>query len=51
MCGSPNESLVDPALGATQKFTEDCAVCCRPNLLRVTVDADGDVLVTAEFDE
>jgi hypothetical protein len=42
---------VDPALGARQRFTEDCAACCRPNLLTALVRGEGDVDVTAEFDE
>lgn len=32
--------------------TEDCAVCCRPNLITVTLDADGDAQleVTQEYE-
>lgn len=51
VCGSANETAVDPALGASQRFTEDCSVCCRPNLLTVTVRDADEVEVTAEFDE
>ncbi len=51
VCGSENETPVDPALGLTQKFTEDCRVCCRPNLLRIRVFSAEDVSVEAEFDE
>jgi hypothetical protein len=50
VCGSENETPVDPALGLRQRFTEDCAACCRPNLLTITVRRDG-VEATAEFDE
>jgi hypothetical protein len=51
VCGSANETPVDPALGARQQFTEDCAACCRPNLLTALVRGEGDVEVAAEFDE
>ena len=51
-CGTDNETLLDPSGGRRQVFTEDCAVCCRPNLLRLTFDDDGDVAleVTQEYD-
>jgi len=51
-CGEPNEVFVDPGGGRRQTFTEDCTVCCRPNLLTLTVDDDGDVdlQVTQEYD-
>lgn len=51
VCGAANETAVDPALGASQRFTEDCATCCRPNLLTITVHGEDDVEAAAEFDE
>lgn len=42
-CGEENEVLVDPSGARRQTFTEDCAVCCRPNLITLVVDEDGDV--------
>jgi len=51
VCGSPNETPVDAQLGASQKFTEDCRVCCRPNLLRVSVRSPDEIFVDAIFDE
>ena len=42
-CGEENEILVDPSGGRRQIFTEDCTVCCRPNLITLVVDEDGDV--------
>ena len=42
-CGEDNEVFVDPSGGRRQTFTEDCAVCCRPNLIALSVDADGEV--------
>lgn len=51
-CGEPNEVSVDPSAGRRQTFTEDCTVCCRPNLLTLTIDDDGDVdlQVTQEYE-
>jgi len=41
--------LVDDSL-PEQQYVEDCQVCCRPIVLSVAVDSDGDVavVVTAE---
>ena len=30
-----------------QQYVEDCQVCCRPILLSVIVDTEGEVVVTA----
>jgi hypothetical protein len=51
VCGSANETPIDPQLGTSQKFTEDCCVCCRPNLLRVSVPSPDEILVDVVFDE
>jgi hypothetical protein len=44
-CGEDNEVFVDPSGGRQQTFTEDCTVCCRPNLFTLTLDDDGDVVI------
>ena len=44
-CGEDNDLLVDPSAGRRQVFTEDCSVCCRPNLITLALDEDGDVLL------
>lgn len=51
-CGEDNELVLDPSAGRRQTFTEDCAVCCRPNLITLALDADGDVWlqVTQEYE-
>jgi hypothetical protein len=51
-CGEENEVLVDPSGGRRQTFTEDCAVCCRPNLITSVVDENGDVelQITQEYE-
>jgi cysteine-rich CPXCG protein len=46
-CGEDNEVFVDPSGGRRQTFTEDCTVCCRPNLITLTIEADGEVLLEA----
>jgi hypothetical protein len=39
-CGEDNDVLVDPSGARRQIFTEDCAVCCRPNLITLVFDGD-----------
>jgi hypothetical protein len=46
-CGEENETLVDPGGGRHQAYTEDCTVCCRPNRLRITLDARGRARIEA----
>lgn len=45
-CGETISVLIDDSL-LEQQYIEDCQVCCRPIVLNVTVDADGDVAVNA----
>ena len=40
-CGEEVEVPVDLAGGDSQEYVEDCAVCCQPWSVRVTVDMDG----------
>ena len=37
-CGEENETLLDLEGGYDQVYVEDCAVCCRPNVIRIHVD-------------
>ncbi len=37
-CGESNETLVDPSAGFEQEYVEDCAVCCRPNVIFIHID-------------
>ncbi len=46
-CGEDNDVLVDPSGGPRQTFTEDCAVCCRPNLITLAFGDDGTVRLDA----
>lgn len=45
-CGESIEILIDPSV-PSQRYIEDCQVCCRPITLRVTVDPTGDAQVVA----
>jgi len=45
-CGESISVLVDDSV-AEQRYTEDCQVCCRPIVMDVTVDSEGDVALVA----
>ena len=45
-CGESIEVLLDPE-DVGLDYIEDCQVCCRPIIMNVAVDADGDAFVTA----
>ncbi len=47
-CGEEIVIPVDLSAGAHQQYVEDCPVCCRPNVVHVDVDEDGDVRSWAE---
>lgn len=42
-CGETFATDVDPS-GGSQEYTEDCYVCCRPIVFRVTISPDGELL-------
>ncbi len=44
-CGQPNETFLDLGAGFAQEYVEDCAVCCRPNLITLHIDEET-LLVT-----
>lgn len=43
-CGARFTALVDTSEGPAS-YTQDCEVCCRPLLFRVTPAADGSVTI------
>jgi len=45
-CGEAISILIDNSL-ADQQYIEDCQVCCRPIVLDVSIDVDGDIAVRA----
>lgn len=42
-CGEEIVIPVDPSTGMSQEFVEDCPVCCRPNVVHVEIDENGEV--------
>ena len=40
-CGEGIVIPVDVSGGRVQEYVEDCPVCCRANVIRVTFDRDG----------
>jgi len=50
-CGEWNETTVDESAGSRQRYVEDCQVCCKPNLLRVSWDGGaGEFVIEAELE-
>lgn len=47
-CGEENEAFVDPSGGSHQTYTEDCSICCRPNVLHIIISGDGQISISAE---
>ncbi|HEX5315423.1 MAG TPA: CPXCG motif-containing cysteine-rich protein [Candidatus Kapabacteria bacterium] len=52
VCGEEIETVVDESQGLEQEYIEDCAICCRPNMLRVSIDPlNGEITMDAAFEE
>jgi hypothetical protein len=49
-CGEEIVIPVDSSIGSSQEFVEDCPVCCRPNLIHIEIDEDGDVQSWADLE-
>jgi hypothetical protein len=47
-CGEPGEieADLDETEPGTHVFVQDCAVCCHPWTVRITVEVDGEVTVS-----
>ena len=48
VCGSCGETIViplDASAGRSQRYVEDCPVCCAPNEITVEFDDDGEARV------
>jgi hypothetical protein len=43
-CGEPIDILVDDSF-PDQRYVEDCQVCCRPIVLDISLDPDGEATV------
>lgn len=52
-CGETISIYIDAGGGASQRYVEDCSVCCRPIELSVEETEDGtlDVAMAARADE
>ena len=51
VCDACGEQIVIPldlSAGSDQEYVEDCPVCCRPNLIHVSLEEDGSARVWAE---
>ena len=51
VCDSCGEEIVLPidlSAGSSQKYVEDCPVCCCPNVVHVEIKEGGEVRVWAE---
>jgi hypothetical protein len=47
-CGDEIVFPVDLSAGPRQQYVEDCPICCRPNIIHVEIDEDGEARVWAE---
>jgi len=42
-CGEQIVIPIDVSAGSEQQYVEDCPVCCRPNVIRVSIRGTDDV--------
>jgi hypothetical protein len=47
-CGEEIVVPIDLAAGAEQEYVEDCPICCRPNVVHVEIEDNGEVRVWAK---
>ena len=47
-CGEEIVIPLDPSAGSSQKYVEDCPVCCRANVIHVRIDENNEAHVWAE---
>ena len=50
-CGEEIVVPIDLSAGSSQEYVEDCPVCCRPNVIHVEIDEDGDAAVWAKAEQ
>jgi hypothetical protein len=54
VCNACGEEIVIPldvTAGASQEYVEDCPICCRPNVIHVEIDEDGETRVWSEAEQ
>ena len=49
-CGEPQDVIVDGS-DAGQQYVEDCQVCCRPMVMRVSVTTAGRLEIEARHED
>ena len=50
-CSACGEEIVIPldiSQGHSQQFVEDCPVCCRPHVIHIEIDEEGQATAWAE---
>ncbi len=47
-CGEEIVIPIDPSAGESQEYVEDCPVCCRPSVIHVEFDPNGECHLWAE---
>ncbi len=50
-CGEEIVVPLDLSEGSSQEYVEDCPVCCRPNLIHIEIDEEGEASVWAEAEQ
>ncbi len=50
-CGQDIVIPLDISAGHDQQYVEDCPICCRPNVIRVTLDPQGNVSVSSSAEQ
>lgn len=50
-CGEQIVIPIDVTQGSEQEYVEDCPVCCHPNLIHLSIDADGTATADAETEQ
>jgi len=47
-CGEEIVVPLDLSAGARQQYVEDCPVCCRPNVIYVEIEENGEARVWSQ---
>jgi len=53
VCGACGEEIVIPidlSQGESQRYVEDCPVCCRANVICVEINSDGEIRAWSELE-
>ncbi|MEM6437068.1 MAG: CPXCG motif-containing cysteine-rich protein [Cyanobacteria bacterium P01_D01_bin.115] len=51
-CGETSTTFIDLSAGGTQSYIEDCQVCCRPNILYISIDEETlEVSIQTDYQE